>query len=620
MELQAVLMAAGGGSRMMDLTYNTPKPLLPVGNKPLIWYPLSLLERAGFEEVIVITTKDVQKALSSEQQRLDVKMKLDVVCIQEEADMGTADALRHIQRKIKARDTIRTDILVVSCDLITDVVLHEVVDLFRAHNATLSMLMSRRHEFTETVPGQKGKNKAGEQRDFVGVDVTGKRLLFMANEADLEDGLVIRKTIMRKHPSMIIKTGLLDAHLYCFKRSVVDFLVDNKSITSLRGELVPYLVRKQFTKDLNIQTIGNQAEQNQKKEANTSLEILSSKDEGLLELARDRSCWNDHRGDMSEAYHGGKLRCYVHVMEDGVCYRVNTLAAYVEANRVASKLFDEPPVHPSAVVSERSLVGGDSIIGASSQIADKTSIKRSTIGASTTIKEKVKITNSIIMSNVTIEEGGRGQCQHGNPHIRVGARVKAIGEINERESKKDEQQSFGIDKKKMCNIQGSVICNNATIGQGADIKYCLVGSGQHIEPEGLCLGGLSLSPSLSAPASCCLAANNRRCLQSNLPLPSANENQSAPPSKPKRFFFSFSRETFFLQMLKCCESAATFAGKIRMRHIVLSLSLYFCVSLLIEKESKRKQARPDRMKTQGSTRIRAHNVGMVLEELGSAEH
>ncbi|KAF4089794.1 hypothetical protein AMELA_G00070750 [Ameiurus melas] len=449
MELQAVLMAAGGGSRMMDLTYNTPKPLLPVGNKPLIWYPLSLLERAGFEEVIVITTKEVQKALSAEQRvKLDVKMKLDVVCIQEDVDMGTADALRHIQQKIK------TDILVVSCDLITDVALHEVVDLFRAHNATLSMLMSKVHEFTETVPGQKGKKRAGEQRDFVGVDVTGKRLLFMANEADLEEGLVIRKAIMRKHPRMHIKTGLLDAHLYCFKRSVVDFLVDNKSISSLRGELVPYLVRKQFAKDL--QTDDKQTEENQtKKDANSSLEILSSsKDDGLLELARDRSCWNDHRGDMSEAYHGGKLRCYVHVMEDGVCYRVNTLAAYVEANRVAPKLVEEPPVHPSAVVSERSLVGGDSIIGALSQIADKTSIKRSTIGTSTTVKEKVKITNSIIMNGVTIEEG--------------------------------------------CNIQGSVICNNATIGRGADIKYCLVGSGQRIEPEGCCIaGGLHSLSSLS---------------------------------------------------------------------------------------------------------------------------
>lgn len=49
MELQAVLMAAGGGSRMTDLTYNTPKAMLPVGNKPLIWYPLNFLERAGFE-------------------------------------------------------------------------------------------------------------------------------------------------------------------------------------------------------------------------------------------------------------------------------------------------------------------------------------------------------------------------------------------------------------------------------------------------------------------------------------------------------------------------------------------------------------------------------------------
>lgn len=42
-------MAAGGGSRMTDLTYNAPKPLLPVGNKPLMWYPLNLLERVGFE-------------------------------------------------------------------------------------------------------------------------------------------------------------------------------------------------------------------------------------------------------------------------------------------------------------------------------------------------------------------------------------------------------------------------------------------------------------------------------------------------------------------------------------------------------------------------------------------
>lgn len=52
----------------------------------------------------------------------------------------------------------------VSCDLITDVALHEVVDLFRAHNATMAMLMSKAHEFTETVPGQKGKKKTGTRK------------------------------------------------------------------------------------------------------------------------------------------------------------------------------------------------------------------------------------------------------------------------------------------------------------------------------------------------------------------------------------------------------------------------------------------------------------------------
>ncbi|MED6276365.1 Eukaryotic translation initiation factor 2B, subunit 3 gamma, 58kDa, partial [Characodon lateralis] len=102
MELQAVLMAAGGGSRMTDLTYNTPKPMLPVGNKPLMWYPLNLLERVGFEEVIVITTKDVQKMMSTDpKMKRDIKMKIEVVCVPEDGDMGTADALRHIQQKIK---------------------------------------------------------------------------------------------------------------------------------------------------------------------------------------------------------------------------------------------------------------------------------------------------------------------------------------------------------------------------------------------------------------------------------------------------------------------------------------------------------------------------------------
>ena len=48
-EFQAVIMAAGTGSRMFPLTEKIPKALLPVGNLPVIWYPINLLDKAGFE-------------------------------------------------------------------------------------------------------------------------------------------------------------------------------------------------------------------------------------------------------------------------------------------------------------------------------------------------------------------------------------------------------------------------------------------------------------------------------------------------------------------------------------------------------------------------------------------
>ena len=51
MEFQAVILAAGRGSRMYPLTEDCPKALLPVGNRPLIWYPIHLLEDNGFQGI-----------------------------------------------------------------------------------------------------------------------------------------------------------------------------------------------------------------------------------------------------------------------------------------------------------------------------------------------------------------------------------------------------------------------------------------------------------------------------------------------------------------------------------------------------------------------------------------
>lgn len=52
---QAMLLAAGRGERMRPLTDSTPKPLLTVRGKPLLWYPLQALALAGVDSVVINT-------------------------------------------------------------------------------------------------------------------------------------------------------------------------------------------------------------------------------------------------------------------------------------------------------------------------------------------------------------------------------------------------------------------------------------------------------------------------------------------------------------------------------------------------------------------------------------
>jgi MurNAc alpha-1-phosphate uridylyltransferase len=49
----AIVLSAGLGLRMRPLTENCPKPLIPIGGKPLIDWSLDLLEKAGVEKVVV---------------------------------------------------------------------------------------------------------------------------------------------------------------------------------------------------------------------------------------------------------------------------------------------------------------------------------------------------------------------------------------------------------------------------------------------------------------------------------------------------------------------------------------------------------------------------------------
>jgi glucose-1-phosphate thymidylyltransferase len=55
MNLRGIVLAGGTGSRLMPLTKVTNKHLLPIGQKPMIFYPIEKLTAAGIEEILIVT-------------------------------------------------------------------------------------------------------------------------------------------------------------------------------------------------------------------------------------------------------------------------------------------------------------------------------------------------------------------------------------------------------------------------------------------------------------------------------------------------------------------------------------------------------------------------------------
>lgn len=135
--IRAILLAGGKGTRLQPFTINFPKPLMPLGDRPVLEVLMERLVGHGITDITISLGHLAELIKAYFEQRPVLKEKIQLRFVQEDQPLGTAGALSLVP-------DLQQTFIVMNGDLLTDLNFSDLLDFHRKSSATLTIAAHRR--------------------------------------------------------------------------------------------------------------------------------------------------------------------------------------------------------------------------------------------------------------------------------------------------------------------------------------------------------------------------------------------------------------------------------------------------------------------------------------------
>ncbi|KAK9425982.1 hypothetical protein SUNI508_12689 [Seiridium unicorne] len=450
--LQAIILC-GPGSSFPTFTANTdenPKALLPVANRPMVWYPLDFCYRTGLTDITLIcppsAAKAIQTALNTNPFLTGLPHPRPDLLAPKDLDLTTGTA--EILRLPEVKKTLTSDFVVLPCDLVCELGGDKLLQAWMvratapyADPAKPSGGLGVWYETKAAAPVK------GEETDFIATSPLqplaapaskdsllhqlSNLVLSMPTDSlkDLTEekkGFPLRHGLLRKQPKLKMLTSHRDAHIYVLPHWILEFISENPRLETIGEDVIGWWAKSTWQDGLAEKFGFPKVLKSSEDSAGYGKDItspFSDRDSSPIpELHSPPIGISKDRTTLASAKLRGPavppILAYIQPSDPNapLIRRVDTaqllltvslqlakLPSVEEAGADASMLAHTRKVaYPEGVKPRTTITRQDSLLADNVTVEEKTSIKECVIGANCQIKEGAKLFQCVLMDGVVV--------------------------------------------------------------------------------------------------------------------------------------------------------------------------------------------------------------------------